>query len=597
MQRNRWLGRLKTAQGGGSAVVPPDTTEQRDELAAQVESLLRQGLDFYKSHAFVEAAAAFERVLELKHDDANAHLALGRVRMQQDRWDDAADSLQLAVLFDPQYAEAHAELALVLASHGLRDAASQEVQLATARAGTTANVWAQCGRAFKILKDYARAEQCFKSATLAESDSADYFGLLGFVRFLDGQYETARSAYARALELDPLHVPTLHNSGLLDLETGYPQRGLDYFERANTLHSSPETQACIGHALRDLGCLDEACDAYEQVLAAHPAFGDARINLSYALLMRGDLEAGWAEYESRFEATGTAMRDFGLPRWRGEPLADRRLLVYAEQGIGDEIMFASCLPDALAHAAGCVIECNTRLSRLFARSFSRAQVHGGEKNDDRGWLAAQPACHYQVPIGSLPRYFRTSVESFDRPRGYLVADTERVEYWRRHLRTDARLHVGIAWRGGALRSRQWLRSIPLEQWLDLLRLPGVRVVALQHGDNLHELQSVRASDGLQFRDLSSVCADIDELAAVVEALDLIICVDSTLAHIAGALGKQAWVLLPATPEWRYPRMGERMPWYPSVRLFRQTAPRDARALMIELAENLRSLMASVVKEK
>ncbi len=155
------------------------------------------------------------------------------------------------------------------------------------------------------------------------------------------------------------------------------------------------------------------------------------------------------------------------------------------------------------------------------------------------------------------------------------------------------LNIGFAWGGGTLRSRQWLRSIPLQQWIDLLRLPQCRFFALQHGEHAQELEHFCSNERIDVTDLSHVCADIDELAAVVSALDLIVSVDNTLVHLGGALGKPTWVLLPVASESRYPREGERMPWYPSVRLFRHTGPRDATVAMRQMKRELQSEVVGV----
>jgi len=174
----------------------------------------------------------------------------------------------------------------------------------------------------------------------------------------------------------------------------------------------------------------------------------------------------------------------------------------------------------------------------------------------------------------LPRHLRGSREAFPRSRGYLAADPRRIEVWRRRLDAEAGgLRVGIAWRGGSLRTRQFTRSIPLGQWLPVLQQPGAQFVSLQYGDAAHELAQLRKLHGVTVRDFSGELSDLEELAAVIAALDLVISVDSTVAHLAGALGRNLWILLTCSPEWRYPRHGADMPWYPSARLFRQPRPR------------------------
>ena len=559
---------------------------EKETARAEAERWLLKGRNAVASEQPSEAEAAFEHALSLMHDFAPAHHALGQLKLRQERYEDAADSLQLAVLFAPERAEAHAELALAFARQGMHDAARHAAEEAIRRARDSLHAWTLCAQAFKALGELDRAADCYEAALRHHPDVCDLICQAGYVHFLRGAYDAAFEAYQAVLAREPDHLAALHNLGLLELETGLAEQALGHFQRAAAIAAGPATLACIGHALRDLNRLREACSAYEKAIALDPEFGDARINLSYALLMLGDLSAGWALYESRFSATGSKARDFGLPYWRGEPLAGRRLLVFAEQGLGDEIMFASCIRNAIEAADQCVIECNTRLAGLFARSFPDALVHGGEKAADTGWLASMPRCDYQIAIGSLPRYFRPTAQSFSGAGPYLAADPSGVARWRSRIRLDDRLHIGIAWRGGNLRARQWLRSIPLAQWSNLLGLPDCRFVTLQHGECEQEIAQATCEHGISVLNLNHVCSDIDDLASVVCALDLVITVDNTLAHLAGALGREAWVLLPVAPEWRYPRQGSHMPWYGPVRLYRRTAPQDASGVMGQIVRDV-----------
>ncbi|MCC6532786.1 MAG: tetratricopeptide repeat protein [Burkholderiales bacterium] len=536
------------------------------------------------------ARAEFERALDLCHDFAPAHHALGSVQLQLGLLEDAADSLELAVLYDPQCAGAHADLAWARARLGSREAALDAIEQASGSRGASARVWTSCAYAYKALGQLVDSAGCFDRAVAAEPQSAELNAQLGYACFLIGDYAQARAAFTRALELDAGNLSALHNGGLLDLETGFPEQALDKFNRAYEAKAGAESLACVGHALRDLARLDEACAVYERVLEAYPHFGDARINASYAHLMRGDLAAGWERYESRFEATATPRRDVGIAFWRGEPLRGRRVLVHAEQGLGDEIMFASCLRDLIAQAQGCVLACSPRLAKLFARSFPGACVEGVAKDADSGSLRRLPACDFQVAIGSLPRYFRASAAAFD-GAPYLHADPVQVSQWQSKLAGTQHLTIGISWRGGALRTRQWLRSVPLEAWRSLLSVPHCRFVALQNGDHRAELDAVCGPLSTDIVDLSAHCVDLDVLAAIVAALDLVISVDNTLVHLAGALGTETWVLLPSAPEWRYPRRGARMPWYASVRLFHAPAEGGAGPALLSVLATLQARLA------
>jgi hypothetical protein len=251
-------------------------------------------------------------------------------------------------------------------------------------------------------------------------------------------------------------------------------------------------------------------------------------------------------------------------------------------------MFASCLPNLIAAAGHVVIECDPRLQPIFSRSFAQATVRcrdGAGVVQDRSAARAE---EFEISIGSLPLHLRPARDAFPQTAGYLRADPAKVRHWRESLgATGVSRRIGVAWRGGTLRNRQYLRSLDLAEMLPVLRQPGCEFVNLQYGDRRDELRAVCDQSGIVVRDLAQdIGADIDELAAAIEALDLVITVDNTIAHLSGALGKRVWILVPFSAEWRYGRDRETMDWYPSARLFRQDAPRDWTAVVARIAHSL-----------
>lgn len=243
-------------------------------------------------------------------------------------------------------------------------------------------------------------------------------------------------------------------------------------------------------------------------------------------------------------------------------------------------MFASMFPDLIAAGARCAFEAHPRLERLFARSFPGAQVLAKRP----GKAAAVPVPDFQVAMSGLGEFLRRDRAEFAAHSGYLAADTRRRAHWRTRLTAlGPGLRIGISWRGGTARTDQRLRSIALERWQPILRRPGVRFVSLQYGDCRLEVEALRAA-GVRIVHWQDAVDDLDECAALLCELDLVISVPTTVIHLAGALARPVWVLLSARPGWRYLREGERLPWYPSARLWRQAELDDWDPVIARVAE-------------
>jgi Flp pilus assembly protein TadD len=505
---------------------------------------------------FAAAAAHFAEALELKHDDARAHNGLGHAYLKLGRDAEAADSFLLAAHFGPDHADPLYHLGLV--SHRRGDPASAIDYLDRALAIQPGHAEAHNlrGACLLSLGDPERAAESVARAVEAEPGHAHYRSNLGYVLLRDlGRMEAGASHIAAALELD---------------------------------RNSPAIWCNYCSVLSGQGRLDEVISICDQLLAANPALHEARLNRALALLKRQHFEAGWADYAARkLTRSNYRPRPFRYPQWNGAPVTGGAVLVFGEQGIGDEIMFASCLPDVLARTERCVIECSPRLQALFARSFPAAMVRGADQADgDLRWLQSYGQIGFQAAIGDLPGLFRRDPAAFPEHAGYLHADEARVARWKARLAAAPTLNVGIAWRGGMRSTRQDFRSIEPAVLAPLLRTAGVRFVSLQHDADGGEVASMAAEAGAVLAHWPEALADIDETAALVSALDLVISVCSTPVHLSGALGRPVWVLVPAVAEWRYLEKGERMPWYPGARLVRQAAGGDWQTVVQTVARDL-----------
>ncbi|HYC49397.1 MAG TPA: tetratricopeptide repeat protein [Burkholderiales bacterium] len=395
--------------------------------------------------------------------------------------------------------------------------------------------------------------------------------LESFVRVLlalGGHDEALRVAQASAQ--DHADAASWFSLGLANAACHRYGEALEAHRKALAIEPDADRHAHCGIALQYLGRLAEAQQQYEQALAIDPTHAVAAFHRSLTLLARGRYAQGWRDYELRLASADAVARPRRFARWDGSDPAGRTILVYGEQGLGDEIMFASCVRDLVGVGARCVIECDPRLQRLFARSFPQATVYGAAPDKRVPEAIAALGIDFELPIGSLPLYYRQRSEDFPDHDGYLRADPQRVAAWRTRLAAlGPGVTVGVSWRGGTHASRQPLRSIPLEAWLPILRLPGVRFVSLQYGDAAGPLDALFAQHGVRITHWPEAIGDYDETAALVTALDLTVTVCTSVVHLAGALGKAVWVMAPAAPEWRYGAAGERMVWYPSARVFRQ----------------------------
>jgi tetratricopeptide (TPR) repeat protein len=542
------LMRMLTRKPAAGAQAPQPVRERAagdgTNAGVQAATACRRAEQLIERGDLEAAEASLREAIDLQHDCADTHFLLGRVHQQRAEPEDAADCYHLALHFDPRHAGAHHALAAL----------------------------------HKAVGRHREAAEHYRGIIEHQPDDAAAHCNLSDVLYELGEYRDARRHAEHAIQVHPRLAEAHHNLGGILRATGEPLKALRCYQRALDLAPLPGIVAGLGHAHRDLGRLDQAIAAYERALRLAPDFGDAITGLAYALLAKEDFRAGWDAYERRSSLPGHAERDFGCPRWHGEPLEGKAVLVYAEQGLGDEIMFASCLPELTARAGRVVIECSARLEGLFRRSFPQATVHGGAKEDATDWVAALPPVDYQVAVGSLPRTFRASKDAFPAHNGYLRADPDRVRAWRTRLASagGGRLAVGISWHGGTHRTRGHLRSVPLDELVPLLR-PEWTFISLQH-----DAAALGAERRPAIRLFPGVTGDLDELAALICALDIVVSVDNTNVHLAGALGRPVFALLSASPDWRYGLSGETMPWYPSARLFRQGGDRHWQPVVEQL---------------
>jgi tetratricopeptide (TPR) repeat protein len=481
------------------------------------------------------------------------------------------------------------------------------------------------GLAAYAAKDYENAIVYFNRALEQRHDFADAHNNLGLSCLALGRIEDAVDAFALAIHFRPLSAHSFHNLALAELQrcnfrealccleraigldpafasahntlghvlthqTGDLERGARHIRQALALSpGDPDILCNLSAVLTQEGRAKDAIETCDKLLAADADMHEARLNRGLALLKLGRFDEGWRDYEARKLARGNyEPRALTLREWRGEPLADKKILVYAEQGIGDQIMFASCVPGLMQHAAHCTIECAPQLRSLFARAFPAALVLA-QSNDPKLMQDARAAgVDYQVAIGSLPAQLRQRREDFSDKGAYLRADPARISIWRRRLEAlGPGPKVGVSWAGGAASTGGARRSTRLADWAPILENERCHFISLQYGD-AGALTGARPG---RLNIWPDALETYDETAALVAALDLVITVQTALVHLAGALGRPAWVMVQAACEWRYGEHHETMPWYPSIRLVRQTEAQAWEPVIAQIARDLAKLSA------
>jgi tetratricopeptide (TPR) repeat protein len=507
-----------------------------------------------------EAAGHLDQALALKPDFAAAHAARGNVFALLEQPSAAIASYERALQLDPRIAAAHFNLGLLSQGAGARD----------------------------------RAYEHFKRAYALAPDIPDLLKNLTLSHIEFERYDEARDLLQQVLIQKPQHIEALKCIGLVLQKIHLPHEALQYYLRARAIDGADaELLNNLGIVFQDLGRLDEAIASYDAAIALKPGFTLALWHRSLAYLLRHDFARGWPDYELRVLSEDRPRRPVDFAQWAGEPLAGKSLLVYSEQGLGDEIMFASCIPDLVTAGADCVIECSTKLERLFRRSFPQATVFSASADRSLPAGVSKHGIDMQSAIGSLPLYFRRTRTDFPPHCGYLRADPELVAMWRERLAgLGPGLKVGISWQGGTHKSRRPVRSMPLTQWMPLLQTKNIRLVDLQYTDSSEELAALRLATGVNVHSWPEVRTDYEQTAALVAALDLVISVCTAVIHLGGALGRPVWVMAPFSPEWRYGIAGDEMPWYPSVRVFRQSTYGEWDAVIDQVSQSLRELSST-----
>jgi len=596
-----------------------------------VTRILDIAMQHHQAGRLNRAKSAYRKLIRQIPNHPDGLHGLGLIAHQQGNHKRAAELISNAIEVSPELPLFYINLGIVLVAGEDLNRAEETLHNAVAKFGRTyryktemAEIHGQLGDLYIEKCQLDSAFKHFSHVQQLQADNAQSYRGMGHIQIKRGNLDSGINYLKYAIRIQPglsaaydLLGRVFHDSGDLD-------KARSYYELAIQVQPDlPTSYFNMGNLLLEAGIVDPAIGYLRKALQINPDYAEAHVNLgiakldqrdfegslnlfkhacqlkqddldlhwywSHALLLRGYFAEGWAENEWRLKLGRRIITTISAPFWDGSLLVGRIVAILAEQGVGDQIMFLSCLQDFLdkAHPDKCIFECESRLIQLYRRSFPT--VHFLAKQQDGYWPANYPQTDVKIAIGSLPRVLRTRSEDFPRRAGYLVPDTERIMQWKaRYQSLGADMVIGISWRGGHSEQARRQRSTSLAQWMPVLSTQGTAFINLQYGDCKQELESLAVAEEFVIHDWPDAdpLNDLDGLAAQIAALDLVISIDNCTVHMAGAVGVPVWTLLPFVPNWRWMRYREDTPWYPTMKLFRQPKPGDWGAVFEDIAKQL-----------
>jgi len=473
---------------------------------------------------------------------------LGLAFYVQKQHQKALDSFDLAIRLQPDFFEAHGNRGAMLAALGRHHEAIESYRNALAIKPDFADAHCNLGSALTHLQRYDEALASLDRALELRPDYPDALYNRGNALKPLKRYEEALASYDRAIALQPNHADAHNNRG---------------------------------QVLRELERYDEALASYDRALELRPQHIMAHCNAAALRLLTGDFERGWAHYEWRWQKKSVIplKRNFSQPAWGGgDPIAGKTILVHSEQGLGDTIQFCRYVPLVAARGARVIFEVQQTLQTLMTSLGGRAQLvpKGGPL----------PAFDLHCPLVSLPRAFGTRLETIPTATRYLSAPAQRMTTWQSRLQGQPGPRIGLVWSGNPGHERDRERSIALREFLPLLDALGAEATFVSLQKDVCADDAVVLKTRADVLDCGNALEDFSDTAALISQLDLVISVDTSVAHLAGALGKPVWILLTYFPDWRWLLGRDDSPWYPTTRLFRQDGSRTWEGVIARVREML-----------
>ena len=540
------------------------------------------GILWMQQGRFQDAERQLRRALQLDPYAAETLNHLGMSLRSLERLDEAVDSYDRAIALRPAYAEAFCNRGNALRLLGRREAALSSYDNAVALRPSYADAYYNRGALLEDFERFDDAVAAYETALALNPEFPQAQNNLGNALRAVCRYEESLAAYDRAIALVPRYAEALTNRGNVLRDLQRLDEALASHERALALKpglaEAFNNRGSVFHAMR---LFDDAKRDYRHTLKLDPGHVEARASLGLTHLLLGEWEEGWEHYELRFRKRHNAARrpDNPASEWFGEDLAGKRLLLYGEQGFGDMIQFVRFVPLMRERGAAVAIQVPRRLHRLLSTIQGDAEFVDTVTPDMR--------FDFQIALMSLPRALGIRPDDVPAQTPYLRVDARRSEIWRARL-GESGFKVGIAWQGNPAGNVDNGRSFPLRVFEPLGGIEHVRLISLQKNFGAEQLDRkppgmIVERPGFEFDDGTDAFIDT---AAMMANLDLVVTSDTSIAHLAGALGRPVWIALKHVPDWRWQLDRGDCPWYPTARLFRQARPGDWDGVVAQMAAAL-----------
>ncbi|MBX7149032.1 tetratricopeptide repeat protein [bacterium] len=572
-----------------------------------MNAMLEKAFALHKTGDFARAESLYQAILEKDPHNAQALFLLGTLQCQDRRFEESLTFLQMALQINPSLDEAYNSLGNAYLGLNELDKAEEyysKIALTDKKPNASAlnnlgilrekqnrkkeasDFFAKAIRAYPLFLDahlnlaqnhaaqarFSEAQKVCREALKIFPDNFSLWVQLGNIQKRASQFDKALESYQHALSLNPQNILVLNNLGIVFKDLNHLEKSLECYEKIELI-GEPTVEILFnkGITLKEMGRFEDALACYDRALKQKPNLAEAYVNRAQILILLQDFKRAWPDYEWRLKTPGFEwMRAYIQPRWMGEPLKDKKILIYGEQGLGDEIFFSSCLKQVVSQASQTYLECHPKLVTLFEKNFPEAQVRARTDDGSSVW-AKDKKIDYQIPVGSLNLYSPFPGEA------YLKADAHKTAFWKSRLNfLGNKPKIGISWTskgidlGSSTRSKF---STEIDWWGDVLKNTQFDFINLQYGDTVKERKFIEREfkQTLHHWDDLDLWNDIDSVAALVSNLDLVISINTATAYLTGALGKKAWVIL---PYYFGPKAGINYTdaWFSTMQFFLQPSP-------------------------